>query len=116
MTESYTYSKYFPQIPIANLSVRTSKSRVFMPSIILPRLTLQMALEKKNPTCQLKSSIKKTHGPMQIMTSLLFHFPLLSDWLAADILWYKSGLDRGSCVAFDFATKEVISEERASDI
>lgn len=53
---------------------------------------------------------------MQIMTSLLFHFPLLSDWLAADILWYKSGLDRGSCVAFDFATKEVISEERASDI
>lgn len=52
---------------------------------------------------------------MQIMTSL-FHFPLLSDWLAADILWYKSGLDRDSCVAFGSATEEAISEERASDI
>lgn len=43
---------------------------------------------------------------MQIMASLLFQFSLLSDWLDADMLWYKSGLDRGSCVAFGFATEK----------
>lgn len=43
---------------------------------------------------------------MQIMASLLFQFSLLSDWLDADMLWYKSGLDRGACVAFGFATEK----------
>jgi len=38
---------------------------------------------------------------MQIMASLLFHVFLLSDWLDADMLWYKSGPDRGSSVASD---------------